>query len=103
AFWRVFVAQRIKDIADAQAKYDLEHKIDMIFSVASQHFRSSHPAKNKLASSTDVDAITQAWKFAGEPSRAGQQSKWMTRATELAFIIGSLLTLAGKFLQSIGS
>jgi hypothetical protein len=102
AFWRVFVAQQIKDIAEAQAKYDIEHKIDMLFNVVSQHFRSDHPDKNKLASSTDVDSITRGWKLAGQPTLAGKQSKWMARITELAFLIGSLFTLTGKFLQSIG-
>ena len=103
AFWRVFVAQQIKDIADAQAKYDLEHKVDMIFNVVSQHFRSDHPSLNKLASATDVDSITRDWTLAGQTTLAGTQSKWMARITELAFIAGSLSTLTGKFLQTIGS
>lgn len=100
-FWRLFLAERIKQIADAVDQSRVEDKIDAIFWVACMHYVKEHPeVTKKMAIGTNLDADIDKFLSATKAD-VRKQSDTFARIANWAFIIGSILVLLPKLVSVI--
>src|SRR5713226_1222417 len=77
-FWKVFLVDEVKKIDDGVWKAQLEGKIDNIFFIVKQHYRSDHPEVSTRSSAINLDGIEAGWVFAGKHS-VDKQTKVLSR------------------------
>jgi len=100
-FWRLFLAERVKQIAEGVDKSRLEDKIDAIFWTTCTHYIKDHPGATRRASVySDLDQGIDTFLKLKEEF-AAKQSDILARVANWVFIIGSVLVIVPKFLAII--
>lgn len=96
-FFKLFIADIIRDIAYDGHRIRLEEKLDHIFDATVKHYETSHPEKFKT-SSTDgmLDSTRFNWNLAQGESRLDRQSAMLSKIANCSFILGSVFLLLSK-------
>jgi hypothetical protein len=100
-FWRLFLAERVKEIAAGVDRCRLEDKIDAIFWATCMHYIKDHcDATKRLSIYSPLDNGIDTFLKPKEEHAAKQSDSFATVAN-WAFIIGSALVIVPKLLAII--
>ena len=102
-FWKVFLADTVREIANADHRLRLEQKIDSLFAVVVQHYRDGFPNATKRGSAINLDGIEDSWEVAPVKTYADKQGALFSGIADWVFIIGSIIVLIPKFLILLGA
>ena len=103
SFVQMFLLTSLEEISQESLQFRIENKIDILYAIGISNFQKLHPENRSVKTYHGPNAFERDYKYAEDKSdlkRISMQTSFTKYIIGFIFVIGSLLMLIGKIIET---